>query len=255
MNPYLKLALGFSARLVVLTVSEGLHTQTGKVKRKITAVLRSFLCFWALSAFVVGSFVQAQVPPDHSIVQGQGNPTVYLIDGGKKRSLGSAELFEACGFTWTSIRMLPRSQVDAIQVGAPFTACSDLTAPSQVPDKQLIKGKSSAFYVMDGVKKRHIISPTVLTGCGFSWQDVWVLPDEYVQGLYSGPVFDASCAFTAPYVAWQKQMQDLCKNQHSGFKVSVEFKDLGSTVDAQCWYGDGFNTPSNGGVIGTYTKP
>lgn len=57
-----------------------------------------------------------------------------------------------------------------------------------------------------------------------------------------------------PYTAWQKSMQDLGQNRHPGYKVSIEFRDTGATVQAVCWFGDGFNTPSGGDVIGTYTK-
>ncbi|MCI5207930.1 MAG: hypothetical protein D3910_03875 [Candidatus Electrothrix sp. ATG2] len=48
-------------------------------------------------------------------------------------------------------------------------------------------------------------------------------------------------------------MQTLAKSKYPNYKISIEFKDNGATIDAICWYGDGFNTPSNGGVIGSYT--
>lgn len=64
-----------------------------------------------------------------------------------------------------------------------------------------------------------------------------------------------ACFKQEPYIIWQKEMYVKGQQLYPDFDVNIGFLDRGATVDAQCWYGDGWNTPSDGGIIGTYTKP
>lgn len=130
--------------------------------------------------------------------------------------------------------------------------------PSLSPNARLVKTPDDpTVYLIDdqdGVPvRRHLVSAELFTTLGLDWSKIEVQAAATVNQLPLGR--PCSLEKFDPYGEWQRKMQELGASQHPGTKISIEFRDKGATVDAQCWYGDGFHTSSDGGILGTYTKP
>ena len=66
------------------------------------------------------------VPDDGTLLRKDGDPTVYVMREGQRRSFASAEAFTACGFGWNEIVVLPPIVVDKIPVGPEVVYARDL---------------------------------------------------------------------------------------------------------------------------------
>lgn len=69
---------------------------------------------------------QAPVPADGTLLRQDGDPLVYVMAGGKRRPVVSADAFLACGFEWSLIRVLSGAQVRTIPIGEEVANPSDL---------------------------------------------------------------------------------------------------------------------------------
>jgi hypothetical protein len=131
--------------------------------------------------------------------------------------------------------------------GQPLSMSAKLIRSSDAPEVYLLDDQAGALV------RRHLVSAEMFNMLGFDWGKIEVQAPGAVNQIPLG----RPCSFEKPdpYREWEKQMQALGASRHPGDKVSIEFRDKGATVDAQCWYGDGNHTPSDGGILGTYTKP
>jgi hypothetical protein len=52
---------------------------------------------------------------------------------------------------------------------------------------------------MEGGRKRHVISPTVLTYCGYGWDAVYLVPDSILNPILAGgPISGPPCPHVLP---------------------------------------------------------
>lgn len=68
---------------------------------------------------------------DGILVKSNDNPTVYVISGGKKRSIDSEDAFLSLGYEWTSIVVTTRKMLDLHPTGEPVTIASVLKSLAQ----------------------------------------------------------------------------------------------------------------------------
>jgi len=101
--------------------------------------------------------------PDNSLLQIFGNPTVYLIQDGKKRNLSvSAKQFMALGFDFARVRSVSAEELAGYGEGNPVKYGTD---------KQLLSD-GQRVYLIQGGKKRWVSSEKLFVVLGYSWAKV-----------------------------------------------------------------------------------
>ena len=102
------------------------------------------------------------VHPEGALIREVGNPTVYLIEGGKKKPISSLNIFNARRLDWNKVLVVGKAQIDKFEIGANL----------QYPDGSLLEDPSGKVYKMDQGKKRWVRSSDDLTGAGYSAEKI-----------------------------------------------------------------------------------
>ncbi len=106
---------------------------------------------------------------DNSLVKKQSDPSVYFIEKGRKRTIGSAALFDFLGFVWTKIKAVADAEIDNYLNGSPMT----------YPDGSLIKsGQSPAVYLIEDRQLHSILSAAIFESLKYSWSKIKTLPQS-----------------------------------------------------------------------------
>jgi hypothetical protein len=130
------------------------------------------------------------VPPSGAIVRA-GGPEVYFMSGGLKRHIPNIATFEAFRLLWGNVNFIADSALSTIPTG---DALLDALA-----DGNLLRGTGPEVYAMEGAAKRHVTSPTVLTGCGYGWDAVRVIANASLNAIATGsPLSGPPCPHVLP---------------------------------------------------------
>lgn len=128
-----------------------------------------------------GSAVSGSAHPDGSLIKTSGNPAVYLIAGGAKRYVPSANILLSNYYKFSQIKAA--TAADSALANGPALSLAEGT---------LIKGGSSAVYVIDldgGVyKKRVFSSATIFLQMGFRFDRVYQLSDGELPAANGTPI-------------------------------------------------------------------
>jgi hypothetical protein len=128
--------------------------------------------------------------PDGTLLQAPGTG-VYVLREGIKRGIPNPATFEANGFRWGDVQIVPKSVVDQFLTG---NSIFDLLS-----DGMLVKGDGPTVYVMHGNTKRPIAGPPVIDICRYSWAAVAYVRDGILDGVATGEVLHgAPCPKLAP---------------------------------------------------------
>jgi hypothetical protein len=107
---------------------------------------------------------------------------LQVILAGRSHHIPDPSTFEAYGFD--GLRIAPVSG-EFIPGGQPIM--SVLTTGSLVRPA----GDNVPVFVLDGGKKRHVLTPDVLAACGYSWPAVAVLSPGSINSIANGPALNA----------------------------------------------------------------
>lgn len=107
------------------------------------------------------------VHPEGALIREEGNPTVYLIEGGKKKPITSLNIFNARKLNWNKVLVVNKEQMNKFQLGDNL----------QYPDGALVQDPAGKVYVMDQGKKRWVRSGDDLTGAGYNAAEVIPVED------------------------------------------------------------------------------
>lgn len=104
--------------------------------------------------------------PDGALVRGT-DPTVWLIEEGKKRKITSGELFINLGFSWWKVKK--SQEIENYLTGSAVT----------YPDGTLLRSKeeSTVYLVKDG-KRRIFTSGTLFNLLGYKWRNVLTISEK-----------------------------------------------------------------------------
>lgn len=103
------------------------------------------------------------------LIQVSGNPTIYLIENGKKRPIFSGTAFESWGFKWGEIKIVSSDVANSYPTGEMLV----------YRDGTLIKNTSgSAVYAVEQGVLRPIESGQVFETMGYDWGNVVIVPDK-----------------------------------------------------------------------------
>lgn len=114
------------------------------------------------------------VYPDGSLIRGVGTPIVYLIVGGQKREITSAQLLYQLGYNFASVIEISQSDMSDYPTGL----------RAVYPDGTLIKSAASpSVYRVKGGKKEEFTSLSIFTATGAKWVNV-IETDQGELDLY-----------------------------------------------------------------------
>ena len=115
--------------------------------------------------------------PDNSLVKKRGDPSVYFIENGKKRQVGSAALFDFLGFVWSKIKTLADTEIDNYLTGNAMP----------YPDGSLVKfSQSPAVFLISNQQLRPILSAEIFESLKYSWNKIKTLPPNEMASLAMG---------------------------------------------------------------------
>ena len=118
--------------------------------------------------------------PNGSLLQTVGSPSVYIIDGGKKRNLTvTAQQFTKLGLSWDQIKKVTTGDLSLY-----------LDGPNVIygPDKSLIKDPQGKVYFIDNGRKRWVTSGGLFKTLGYQWKNVKDKSADYLVSVLDGPV-------------------------------------------------------------------
>jgi len=145
-----------------------LYVAAGGVYDKLVVISQSQLDLFSESRFLKY--------PDGSLLQIQGEATVYLTEDGKKRNLNiSAKEFLTLGFDFARVRQVAPGDLLSYPEGR---------LVKFGPENQLLSdGKK--VYLIQGGKKRWIVSGELFSALKYNWSKVKVSPEELATYLES----------------------------------------------------------------------
>lgn len=128
------------------------------------------------------------------LIKATTSPAVYLVDrNGRRRSLASAQIFEACGLDWAQVETRMPEMVAQIVEGGVLTSvqmCRELRPSQSAPALagRLLKIASEAeVYLIGRDGYRYLVgNPTVFTGCGLDWGRIETVPPGQVFAISAG---------------------------------------------------------------------
>jgi hypothetical protein len=117
------------------------------------------------------------IHPNGTLIKAIDANTVYLIKNGQKCPFPSESIFKAYGYGWHEI----------ILVSATALANYPDGPPVEIPEGSLVKSDTDpAVYIIEGSNKRHIANEQVFIGLGYSWSNIWTVPENILANYTLG---------------------------------------------------------------------
>ena len=100
---------------------------------------------------------------DGFLYREEGSDTVYVVQGGTRYAVPSAQEFEALGYKWDQVENVPRGSLGHL--------------PSRPQERVLLRERNSpAVYYYENGQKRGITSAEAFERHGFKWSDIKTIP-------------------------------------------------------------------------------
>ena len=114
--------------------------------------------------------------PTGSLIQKEGESTVWYVDRGLKRGFPTLDVFQVRKFSFNNVIKVSSSVLDSIPSGAPLS----------YPDYTLVKGDAPEVYFVEGEKRRHISSAEAFNANQYDWGAIRTVPDSVLNILPKG---------------------------------------------------------------------
>lgn len=114
--------------------------------------------------------------PNGTLIKTADNPSVYILESGMKRRIGSPNVFNA-QFFWRNVVTISSSEMSGYPTG------SDM----HFPNGTLIKGSAPEVYILDGGQKRWVGSPETFRFLNLKMSDLIVENDAELEYYPTGP--------------------------------------------------------------------
>lgn len=186
------------------------------------------------------------------LVKEAGNPTVYLLEGGRRRPFTNADIFLAHGFSWEAIRTV---------VSLAATPVGDPVDYPVVPG-MLVKGSGPKVYLVEGGTRRWITSESVFLGLGYPWSAIRVMQDSTLAGVPEGAAISTAAAHpdgTLIQYVGSPRVYQLVNGQKRWIHSAEVFTQLNLrwenivTIPDSFTYPDGPDLVGSGSVLGVST--
>ena len=100
-----------------------------------------------------------------NLIRAEGQPEVYVITGGKKRHIPSAQAFVAEGYVWDNILTVSKAHAEAYPIA----------------NLLRVKGDPKVYIVERGLK-RHIPNPGIFNSYNYKWEDIVEISTAHLAG-------------------------------------------------------------------------
>ena len=114
--------------------------------------------------------------PSGSLIQKEGDPTVWFVDNGVRRGIPTLDVFNIRKLDFKRVIKVLSSVLESIQIGNALA----------YPDYTLIKGSAPEVYFVEGGKKRHITSGEIFNTNQFDWAAIRNVPDSVLNLMVTG---------------------------------------------------------------------
>ncbi|TMG01663.1 MAG: hypothetical protein E6I03_07745 [Chloroflexi bacterium] len=106
---------------------------------------------------------------------------VYVMDGGVRRWVASAAVFNACGYNWGAISNISAGTLSTVPEGPPLQSppCPALTLPIGT----LLRGSDTAVWTTLGPNRKWVMSPEAIADCGYNGGNVQFVPDGLLAAM------------------------------------------------------------------------
>jgi len=101
--------------------------------------------------------------PEGALIREVGKPTVYLVEGGKRKPISSLNIFNARRLDWNKVLVVGKDRAEKVPL-----ANENL----KYPDGALVRDPAGKVYKIDQGKKRWIRSGDDLTGAGYKAENI-----------------------------------------------------------------------------------
>lgn len=134
-----------------------------------------------LSVYTTGPTITTSTKhPNGMLVKLNSNPTIYVLDNGKRRPFSSWASFASAGYLVSDIVTISSSEMSLYAIGQPVYMRAGTLA----------KTTGSTVYVIDSVNgiryKRPIASAEAFNGYDYFWEDIYTVPqtelNQYITG-------------------------------------------------------------------------
>ena len=117
--------------------------------------------------------------PDGTLIKSMDNPTVYLLESGKKRKITSAVLFKKLGYKWDEVISANPNEMKEYSLGKILT----------YPDGTLIRKKDTpTVYKIENGERKEFTSLALFEVTKSKWSDVIILSNEEFLAYSDGGV-------------------------------------------------------------------
>jgi hypothetical protein len=143
------------------------------------------------------------VPFDGTLLHEQSEPAVYVVQAGVLRHVPDPQVFEAQGYAWGAIGMVPDRGLDGLTKGPPLESTPPSPAPTPQSWAERVNG---GVYTGDGDEIAYTIRPGVCP------------PDEveFVLGQRDGLTWRKELVLQAPDGEWTIAVQDGTRSDRNG---------------------------------------
>ncbi|MCH7758992.1 hypothetical protein IID20_01390 [Patescibacteria group bacterium] len=131
-----------------------------------------------VNAYPTDSYVtETSDHPEGALIREKGKSGVYVIKGGKKRPIRSADIFNTRGYKWDRVLEVEKSALDKFQDGETET----------YPDGTLVQGEGQGgVYIIDKGKKRAFKSAKDFLSMRKEWTDIKNIKVSEINALLTG---------------------------------------------------------------------
>ncbi len=114
--------------------------------------------------------------PSGSLIQKEGDPTVWFVDNGVRRGIPTLDVFNVRKLDFKRVVKVLSNVLDSIQIGSALA----------YPDYTLIKGSAPEVYFVEDEKRRHITSGEIFNTNQFDWAAIRSIPDSVLNLMVKG---------------------------------------------------------------------
>lgn len=112
--------------------------------------------------------------PDGTLIKYASSPNVYIIEGGLKRLIPSAEIFNALEYVWNQITTI----LDSETYAAGENKTATITAVTRAAGTLIKYASSPNVYIIENGLKRLIPSVQDFESLGYLWSKIITVPDS-----------------------------------------------------------------------------
>ncbi len=116
------------------------------------------------------------IHPEGALIRVEGNPKVYVVEGGKRVPISDIQLFNARKYDWNKVLVVNENQTQKFEIGTSL----------EYPDGSLLRAKNGNVYRINQGKKQWIRSADDFIKAGYKSEKVLDVSDAEINTFEDG---------------------------------------------------------------------